>query len=82
MGDEPGLVMSVGVDSYEAHSYEIKIDILLSNYKNRALVSSLSRFVKTCLSAHAGRTGKNQQDSREDGLHGGDTPLVMNQTAI
>ena len=35
MGDEPGLVMSVGVDSYKAPSYEIKIDISLSNYKNQ-----------------------------------------------
>ena len=45
-------------------------------------MSSLSCFIKACLSAHTGRTGKNQQDSREDGLHGGDTPLVMNQMEI
>ena len=37
MGDEPMLVMPVGVDSYETHSYEMNINIISSNYKNQGL---------------------------------------------
>ena len=37
MGDEPELIMPVGVNSYETHSYEINISILSSSHKNQGL---------------------------------------------
>ena len=37
MGDEPWLVMPVGIDSYKTHSYEIKISILSFSHKNQGL---------------------------------------------
>ena len=77
MGDKPRFVMPVGVDSYETHSCRTNINIYDLITRARAFISSLSRFVKTCLSTHAGRTQKKQQDSREDELHGKDTPLVI-----
>ena len=82
MGDEPWLIMPMGIDSYKTRPYEIKSILYDLITRTRAFASSLSRFVSICFSAHAGRTQKNQQDSREDEFHGGDTPLVMNQTAI
>ena len=58
MGDKPRFVMPVGVDSYETHSCKTNINIYDLITRTRAFISSLSRFVKTCLSTHAGRTQK------------------------
>ena len=82
MGDEPWLIVPMGIDSYETRPYKIQSILYDLITGTRAFASSLSHFISTCFSPHTGRTQKNQQDSREDEFHGGDTPLVMNQTAI
>ena len=61
MGDEPGLVMPVGVDAYETHSYEMNINICDLIIRTRAFVFSLrvsSRHVFQRTLGEPGKTSK------------------------
>ena len=52
MGDEPWLIMPMGINSYKTHPYEIKSILYDLITRTRAFASSLSCLGKIAISSH------------------------------